>query len=695
MQELSVPPSNDTLRELHGGAIDMSVGIDFIGAVERVKLRGRHSLWPLFEAVVNSMYAIKETHPSGGGSITICVTRDKSQPNLDIDHGRASLYPIKGFTITDNGAGFTSAHYKSFELVYTREKRLQGGKGIGRLTWLKAFERTRITSAFKEDDSHYIRHFTFALPEGTSEHDCRLSDGAEPLETEITLDNYLEPYKSNCPKQLEVIADRIAAHCFPFFMDSACPQVVLYDGDKQESRVSVNGRIGRFERDHSEFNVRNKEQFRLINLRLDSGSKDRQLINYCAHNRVVKTRNTKKLIPDVAVGLQTPTGDSFTYAGYVFGDWLDNSANDERTGLMAEEDEDDDDELDLFEEVHWREVIAESVRAAERFLAPFTAKVAAAKFDSIRQFVEKKAYWYKYLLKYPEDLKVIPPGASEQDMDVHLHRLDAERGQRNRECAQSIINSTAETLHELKQSDYVAKVIGQINEREQSKLTEHVIERRYILDLLSKCLRPGDDDKYAPEAAIHNLIYPMGATSDSAPVTQNLWVIDERLSYHSYLASNRSLPMTSVTQSNRRPDISILFDNTFCFAECLQQRYLSYVLIEFKKPERDDYYSDDPIKQVVREIEIIRDSQKMTDDGMRINYIDGTPIYCYIYATLTPTLRKAITRQGFFKPMPDKMGYVGYHNFDAWIEVIDYSKLIGDATARSRILFDKLGLTVY
>jgi hypothetical protein len=46
-----------------------------------------------------------------------------------------------------------------------------------------------------------------------------------------------------------------------------------------------------------------------------------------------------------------------------------------------------------------------------------------------------------------------------------------------------------------------------------------------------------------------------------------------------------------------------------------------------------------------------------------------------------------------FKKTPDSMGYFKFHdNYNAYIEVITYPKLLKDARMRNRILFDKLGL---
>ena len=59
------------------------------------------------------------------------------------------------------------------------------------------------------------------------------------------------------------------------------------------------------------------------------------------------------------------------------------------------------------------------------------------------------------------------------------------------------------------------------------------------------------------EEIVHKIIYPMRATSDDVPYEQqNPWIIDERLSYHWFLASDMPLDTAAVlvNESAPRPD---------------------------------------------------------------------------------------------------------------------------------------------
>jgi hypothetical protein len=61
-----------------------------------------------------------------------------------------------------------------------------------------------------------------------------------------------------------------------------------------------------------------------------------------------------------------------------------------------------------------------------------------------------------------------------------------------------------------------------------------------ILEFLEKSLEVDPESaKYPLESVLHEIIYPMNAESSEVPYeNQNLWIIDERLAFHEYLASD-------------------------------------------------------------------------------------------------------------------------------------------------------------
>src|SRR5262245_57240622 len=113
--------------------------INLEGRVRNLSLARRQGLRPVFEAIANSIDAIEEENVDGNGTVEIKVLRDFSQAALI--EGDTGFHPIHGFEITDTGEGFTAKNWKAFQESDTIVKAAKGGKGIGRLLYLKVFDR--------------------------------------------------------------------------------------------------------------------------------------------------------------------------------------------------------------------------------------------------------------------------------------------------------------------------------------------------------------------------------------------------------------------------------------------------------------------------------------------------------------------------------------------------------------------------
>ncbi len=169
--------------------------------------------------------------------------------------------------------------------------------------------------------------------------------------------------------------------------------------------------------------------------------------------------------------------------------------------------------------------------------------------------------------------------------------------------------------------------------------------------------------------------------------------MDERLAYHYYLASDKSLESIEIGEfeGRERPDL-IIFNRSFAFVE---EGYplQSVVIVEFKRPMRDDYSeADNPITQVRGYIRRIREGKALDHQGRPIPILPTTAYYAYILSDLTPKLRE-LAESDQFDPTPDGMGYFQLHrNFNTYFEIISFEKLLNDAQKRNRVLFDKLNL---
>ena len=140
--------------------------IDLAGRVRNFDLPKNQPLIPLYEAIVNSIYAIQERQQKEefDGKIEVEIIRDPQQV-AEIEGIDKSINEITGFRIIDNGVGLDDNNMKSFLQSDSTYRADKGGKGVGRFSWLKAFSKTHIESVYKdENDGVWVkREFEFSL----------------------------------------------------------------------------------------------------------------------------------------------------------------------------------------------------------------------------------------------------------------------------------------------------------------------------------------------------------------------------------------------------------------------------------------------------------------------------------------------------------------------------------------------------
>ena len=114
---------------------------------------------------------------------------------------------------------------------------------------------------------------------------------------------------------------------------------------------------------------------------------------------------------------------------------------------------------------------------------------------------------------------------------------------------------------------------------------------------------------YNLEDRIHSIIFPRGTSDEIFFEEHNLWLIDERLAFHVFLSSDKAIGQAEPLQNDSRkePDI-LVFDKAIAFSETAEVPFSSITIIEFKKPQRNDYSEDkNPFNQILN---YIRESKR-------------------------------------------------------------------------------------
>ena len=70
----------------------------------------------------------------------------------------------------------------------------------------------------------------------------------------------------------------------------------------------------------------------------------------------------------------------------------------------------------------------------------------------------------------------------------------------------------------------------------------------------------------------------------------------------------------------------------------------------------------------------------------------NTPFYGYVICDMTKKMR-SFAENASFKKTPDGLGYFGFNpNFNVYVELISFDKLLQDSLKRNHVLFERLGL---
>jgi hypothetical protein len=219
------------------------IGTNLPGRVRNVSLAPSNGLMPLFEAVSNSIHAIEECgRAPEDGRIKIEIKR--SAPHLPLDQDdKAVQGDIDAFTITDNGVGFDEPNFRSFRTLDSEHKVNKGGRGVGRLLWLKAFEAVSIESVFKDDDGKYKRRsFTFGAAAGVTGGTPESIDGRAQRRTTISLNGFRDRYRQQSYKTAAAIGAAIVEHCLWYFVrPGGTTRIVVEDGAEALQLREPNG----------------------------------------------------------------------------------------------------------------------------------------------------------------------------------------------------------------------------------------------------------------------------------------------------------------------------------------------------------------------------------------------------------------------------------------------------------------------
>lgn len=670
--------------------------------VRNTSLPRTKPLLPLYEVISNSIHAIKELAKADmpvKGKILIDVKRIGS-PGIFGELAEIDPYPVHSFEIQDNGIGFNDENMGYFIEADTDHKIEIGGKGVGRFVCLKAFKKVIVDSNYDDAGSLKNRHFEYrSSKEGV--HDFKEKTAAEFAErrTKITLYEYKGEYQKNAPGSLFEIAREIVNHFLLYFIQNNAPEIIVRD-DKNDEVNCRNLFLSEFQAEIQ------KAEFVLSDFAFQvyltkSYKSQSHKLHFCAHNRSVREEPLYRKIPDLGKFSIKDNDEQYYYQAYVVSKYLDDNVDQERVGFNFPTDEEDEEQLSLIPEITLYKIRNKTVEAIEDILSDYLAQIRENKILTYKPIVDEQLPQYRSLFNHRlEQVKTLPSNLPKNKLDIELYRLESDWKIEVKEEGVKLIEDKQHITNLAEYKARYEKFLTEFNEVGQVDLARYVVHRKTVIELLDAFLDLNNEEKFTDEDIIHSIFFPIRSSSDEVShENQNLWLLDERLTYHSFLSSDKQFEKITQLEVNNKDRADLLiYNDALTFSEDKRAPFSSFTIVEFKKPQRNnftDYDSDkNPVEQVERYIDAILEGKVKDRGGRMITVPATTPFFVYIVCDITPSLVK-ILKNREYSTTPDGLGYFRFKNqyYNAYIEVLPFEKVLLDAKKRNRILFDKLGIS--
>jgi len=664
--------------------------------VETVDLTAEDVLLPMLECVVNSIISLQKSRlPLNEKKIQIQITRGDLPEKLNFDN----IKTILGYKIIDNGIGFNTNNYKSFQTPFSQVNKEFGCKGIGRFTVLAAYKDFVVESNYEENATWYNRKFQFSTEKELEIIDFGNSE-AQQWKTIVDIENctnHILIEKSAI--SLIQISESIMQHCFIYYLNNSLPRIEVIDLENNEIEV-INELFEKVSKEKErDFPLKGEDFKFYITKILKEGNRKNNYLYYCANNRAVgNPKNIKNINSIFSYPIQIDN-DYYFFDIYVVSDFLNKKVFKTRNGFNIPKERENllfsDDNTITFQEIE--EQISSIL---ENEYDSFVKTAKQKNIENVKSYISHKAPRFNSFLKNPEILNSIPPNLSEDKLEEHLYRISF-NARRNVENNIEKFIKTKEVNEEA-----IGQIINDIKAKtayDVDNLADYMMRRKAIINLFDKFLDADENGDYKLEEDVHNLIFPLGLTNNDLEYeNHNLWILDERFISYKFIASDKSITSFSQTKSRKETDLILIdnpemFNNPISFGDKASGEVNSMVIFEFKRPgdiahqkNKTDYRWE--FSELVEPYfeEFIYQPIKKNYKGNQIILKETTPKFGYIILDIIPEPLARYNKNKGWKATPFGTYFKIEPELNLHLEVMTFRQLLEASKQRHNPFFDKL-----
>ena len=620
----------------------MQQTINIHNYIKSIKINPDEYLLPLLEVVVNAIQSIEDKTDNEQGEISVKAIRDAQ---MIIEEGEPPYSSIVGFEVYDNGVGFIDDRFNAFSDAFTDFNANKGCKGIGRYTVLACFGNMEVNSTFFENGKWNNRTFRF---DNAKENNGNLHDADnQSLKTKISLKTYKKGFQEYINKnriELTDIAESIIQHCLLYFVEDAVPIIKLYDEATSKKPIFLN----------DEYRSVIKSDRRPVSLKISNIEPDfvlHYIRNYsnrahsfhlCANKREVgKKKSISNYIPSFVQGILDEQQKRYFLSIYATGAFLDEKANSQRNEFMLPEKADS---KNAFDEISLSELLDNFSDNVRQTYSGIIEAADKEKNDKIENYIlnpKNPRLAYKHLLSIKDIFNDIPANATEERIEAELAKKVFQLEQQRTKAFNKAFKKKQYDKEEF--GKIITEVLREEAAFSKDKLADLMVRRKSVIKLFKQYLEWRNDANYMLEEDLHNIIFTMGAETDTMPTEfHNLWLLDERLTFYRRTNSDKQLRTNKDfdINSQKEPDL-LIYDFPWAYSDN-PNKVNSLVIFEFKRPGRDMNTSNDKRldSQIEEYFEKLMESKATSEKGVFLNIEDNTAKFGYVVCDLHKDLEE-------------------------------------------------------
>lgn len=492
----------------------------------------------LREALTNAIHA-------GGRQIAVNLRFYDAQPSLLSEAEERPF--LETIEIVDDGEGFTRENIEAFDEVCTPHKASLGGKGVGRLAFLKYAKKVQVESCTGTEFVQFSYDSSFSAGAVTPQ-----ARGG-PIETRITISSPRQQVYTQVRKLVESLCDDLRLLLFSKKKQGQAVSIIFTHDSRQaftSHHVYSSSDVNPIETGNFDLGG---EKFDCYLFRDDSSKGVVAML--CADNVCVEEYVISKRF------------DASRHMVFVSSPYLDSRANVERQRFELPK---ADSETDLVSGVGRESLLA----AIKSKCLSMIRTTSGGDLDAYRETnIQKLKKYYPFI-----NIASLGGAAAMLDADDVVRQYRAQQAKKEDELIDSIEgrrNVPFDDLSHLAQED----------------LARYIVHRALVLESLGRL------PENAVEDAIHNAILPKQSKGDDIR-ENNVWLVDDKFLSYSSIHSDAGLSKIIAEVNSeyaakqlRRPDIAAFFSRN----DRAQPNKL--VIIEFKKPSADVFENSKALVQ--------------------------------------------------------------------------------------------------